>query len=53
MMQPEDTLVNLSRYMKTFFANKTYLDVNDPQLFTKLARHLKNVRHPEDGDANC
>ena len=53
MMQPEDTLVNISPYMKTFFANKTYLDVNDPELFTKLAVHLNNARQPENGDPNC
>ena len=50
MMQPADTLVNISNYMKTFFANKTYLDVNDPELFTKLALHLKNARQPDDDD---
>ena len=48
MMQTADTLVNLSNYMKTFFANKTYLDVNDPELFTKLAAHLKKIKHPEN-----
>ena len=44
MMQPADTLVNISNYMKTFFAKKTYLQVNDPELFTKLATHLDNAR---------
>ena len=48
MIQPADTLVNISNYMKTFFANKTYLDVNDPELFTKLAVHLKNARQSEE-----
>ena len=48
MMQPADTLVNISPYMKTFFSSKTYLDVNDPDLFTKLAAHLKNARQSED-----
>ena len=37
MMQPADTLVNISPYMKTFFANKTY-----PELLIKLATHLQN-----------
>ena len=46
MMQPVETLVNISPYMKTFFVNKTYLHVNDPDLFTKLARHLENARLP-------
>ena len=51
MMLPPDTLVNISNYIKTFFDTKTYLDVNDPQLFPKLASHLKNARHhDDDGD---
>ena len=52
MMQPEDTLVNISPYMKTFFANKTYLQVNDPELFEKLATHLEDARQSEDDDVN-
>ena len=52
MMQPVETLVKISNYMKTFIANKTYLDVNDPELFPRLARHLDNIRQPEDDDAN-
>ena len=39
MMQPAGTLVNVSNYMKTFFAKKTYLQINDPELFVKLATH--------------
>ena len=50
MMQPAEILVNISPYMKTFIANKTYLDVNDPELFLRLARHLKNVRFTEEDD---
>ena len=52
MMQPADTLVNISPYMKTFFANKTYLDMNDPHLFQKLATHLNNVKLCKDNDIN-
>ena len=48
LMQPEETLINLSNYMKTFFANKTYLQVNDQELFQKLSTHLRNTRNPED-----
>ena len=44
IMQPADHLVNISPYMKTFFANRTYLQVNDPELFAKLARHLKDAK---------
>ena len=50
MMQPAETLVNISLYMKKFIANKTYLNVNDPELFPRLARHLKNTRQLEDDD---
>ena len=35
MMQPADTLVNLSNDMRTFFDTKTYLQINDPELFSK------------------
>ena len=52
MMQPAETLVNITLYMKTFFANKTYLQVNDPELFTKLARHLDNARLPKHIDVD-
>ena len=44
MMQPADTLVNISNYMKTFFTNKTYLQVDDPELFAKLAAQMENLR---------
>ena len=44
MMQPADTLVNISDYMETFFDTKTYLDVYDPHLFQKMATHLNNIK---------
>ena len=50
MMQPADTLVNISKYIKTFFANKTYLQKDDPHLFTKLAKHLEDTRDTEEKD---
>ena len=52
MMQPANTLVNISPYMKTFFANKTYLRINDPELYIKLARHMENARQSEDHDVD-
>ena len=52
MMQPADTLVNTSPYMKTFFSNKTYLDVNDPELFINLSAHVGNARQSEDDDVD-
>ena len=48
MMQPAETLINISNYMKTFFETKTYLHVNDPDLFSKLATHLEDARKLED-----
>ena len=50
MMQPADTLANISPYMKTFFANKTYLDVNDPELLLKLAKYMKDVKQLDNND---
>ena len=50
MMQPADTLVSISLNMTTFFANKTYLQVNDPELFTNLATHLEIARKQDDDD---
>ena len=47
MMQPVETLVNISPYMKSFFAKKTYLQLNDLELFTKLAKQLDNARLPK------
>ena len=52
MMQRADTLVNISNYMKTFFANKTYLQVNDPELFSKLATHLEGARQTQNDNDN-
>ena len=50
MMQPVETLVNISPYMKTFIANKTYLQIKDPELFSKLAKHLENVKQLDNDD---
>ena len=50
MMQPAETLINISPYMKTFFANKTYLEVDDTELFTKLATHLQKAKQEETDD---
>ena len=50
MMQPADTLVNISDYIKTFIANKTYLQIKDPELFTKLGNHLEDVKQLENED---
>ena len=52
MMQPADTLINISPYMKTFFANKTYLQLKDPELFSKLATHLESTRQTQNDKDN-
>ena len=53
MMQPTDTLVNISNYMKMFFETTTYLQRHDPELFTKLAALLEASRKQEnDEDEN-
>ena len=50
MLQPADTLANISPNMKTFFANKTYLDVNDPELLLKLAKYMEDVKQLDNND---
>ena len=52
MMQPADTLVNISPYMKTFFETKTYLQKGDSELFTKLAALLDEARQPANDNAD-
>ena len=37
MMQPADTLMNLSENTRTFVDQKVYLDRNEPDLFKKIA----------------
>ncbi len=44
MMQPADSLVNASEYMKSFFQQKTYLDHDDADKFDKIALYLKQVK---------
>ena len=41
-------MVNIFLDMKTFSANKTYLQVEDPELSTKLATYLENTRHSQE-----
>ena len=50
MMQPPDTLQNLSETMKTFFTQRTYLEKEDPNLIQKIAAYLTEVKTPEPGD---
>ena len=53
MMQPADTLVNISPYMKTFFANKTYLQIKDPEFLSKLATYLEDVKQLGNDDIDA
>ena len=46
LMQPRETLVGISDYMKTFFERKTYLEMDDPEVYIKLAERLENARQP-------
>ena len=48
MMQPVETLKDLSGYMKSFFDEKTYLAKKDPKLFEKIAAYLTWVKLPKD-----
>ena len=49
LMQPPQTLVGISNYMKTFFERKTYLEMDDPDVYMKLAVRLENARQPRSG----
>ena len=52
MMQPADNLDNLSPYMKKHVAKKTYLQIDDPELFSKLAIQLEKVRKLDNEDVD-
>ena len=49
MMHSLGSLTNLNPNMRRLLAEETYLDINDPELFAKLARYL---RPEKDNDAN-
>ena len=44
MLQPENEVVNTSEYMESFFRRKTYLEIDDPKLFKKIADYLTRVK---------
>ena len=48
MRQPPETLDGISYYMKTFFERKTYLKVDDPDVYRKLAERLEDARQPDE-----
>ena len=47
IMQPVDTLINTDEYMKSFFASKTYLEKDDPNVFERIAQYLYKVKQPQ------
>ena len=49
MMEPLERLTDVTPNMKTLFAEQTYLELEDPQLFTKLSRYL---RPDDNSDTN-
>ena len=48
MMQPMDSLQNLTECMKQYFVQETYLKKDDEKLFTKIASYLTMVKQPKD-----
>ena len=52
MMQPADTLEQLSESMKTFLTQRTYLQRDDPNLIQKIAAYLTEVKKPDDDENN-
>ena len=53
MMTEIDTLDNVPENMKMFFREKTYLKRDDPELFEKIANHLKLMRQHNVMDDNA
>ena len=48
LMQPTYTLNITNEYMRSFFAKKTYLERNDPNLFKRIAEYLNQIKQPEE-----
>ena len=44
MMEPEESLQNLSIYMRKFFSDTTYGMPTDPKLFSKIGKLLIEIR---------
>ena len=47
LIQPVEDPNNISGYMKSFFAHKTYLERDDPKLFRKIKDYLQIGKRPE------
>ena len=50
MMQPLDSLQNLTECMKQYFVQETYLKKEDEKLFTKIGSYLTLVKQPKDDE---
>ena len=48
LTQPKEDLVNLSKYMTSFLAQRTYLEKDDPHLFRKISDYLLQVRQDQE-----
>ena len=48
IMQPIDSLRNLTECMKQYFVQETYLKKDDEKLFRKIASYLTLVKQPKD-----
>ena len=52
LTQPKADLVNLSEYMTSFLAQRTYLEKDDPNLFRKISDYLLQVKQDQEGEGN-
>ena len=50
LMQPVESLKNLSECMKQYFVQETFLKKDDEKLFTKIANYLTLVKQPKDDE---
>ena len=50
LTQPKEDLVNLSEYMTSFLAYKTYLEKDDPHLFRKISDYLLQAKQDQEGE---
>ena len=48
LTQPKEDLVNLSEYMTSFLAQRTYLKKDDPNLFRKISDYLLQVKQDQE-----
>ena len=44
LMQPQETLKRCTAYMDKYFRRETYLTKDDPDLWIKLIRYLKELQ---------